>query len=220
MEWVSVLLFALALSLDGFAVGVSYGIRKIKIPVLSLCIISLTSVCAISVSMLGGQAITKIVSLQVAETVGAAILITVGGWIICQTRLRARQSGQHGEADERNGEKTELLKIQLRPLGLVIQIIREPVRADIDRSGVISWREAFLLGLALAMDALAAGLGAAMTGFRPYTAPVIVGVTQFVLVGTGDWIGRRYAARWLGEKAATVHGWVLVLLGVVRVIKL
>lgn len=220
MDWISILLFAFALSLDGFGVGVSYGMRKIKIPVLSLFIISLTSAGTISISMLGGHIISKVVSLKVAEVVGAAILITIGGWIIYQTRWQAGQSNPRGEADSRNGENNELLKIQLRPLGLVIQIIREPARADIDKSGVISGREAFLLGLALAMDALGAGFGAAMTGFKPYITPVIVGATKFLLVGTGDWIGQRYAARWIGEKAATISGWGLILLGVMKVIKL
>lgn len=39
----SLLLLAFALSLDGFGVGITYGLRKMKIPLLSVLIISLCS---------------------------------------------------------------------------------------------------------------------------------------------------------------------------------
>lgn len=34
MEYLAAMLFALAVSADGFAAGVAYGVRKIRIPVL------------------------------------------------------------------------------------------------------------------------------------------------------------------------------------------
>ena len=42
MELVALLVFGVALSLDGFAAGLAYGLRRIQMPFLSLMIICLT----------------------------------------------------------------------------------------------------------------------------------------------------------------------------------
>lgn len=232
MLLLTVLAFAVALSLDGFGVGVAYGIRRIKIPFTSLVVISLTSSAAIGVSMLFGHLVARYVSLTAAKYLGAAILIGVGIWVLINTwRGLPEGGGANISPDTTPVEKPSIdtgaapesvrrvLKIRL-PFGLVIEIIREPARADLDKSGVISAREAMLLGLALAMDALGAGFGAAMTGFEPVLTVPVVGLTKFCLVGLGCMLGRRYAANWLGDRAATIPGWVLIGLGIMRVLKL
>ena len=55
--------------------------------------------------------------------------------------------------------------LELRKLGVVIQILRSPSKADMDNSGSISTQEAMWLGIALSLDAFGAGLGAALLGF-------------------------------------------------------
>lgn len=222
LELLSTVAFAVALSLDGLGVGISYGVRKIKIPVFSLLVISITSGLAIGFSMLCGHVAAKYISVEIAEIIGAVILIAVGMWILFQTwtQNRKNQTIEEGESTtvEEDASK-QIFNLKIKAFGLVIQILREPVVADIDKSGVISIKEAVLLGLALAMDALGAGFGAAMTGFRPLLTPLVVSIVKFTLVSTGVYVGRRYAAKWLGDKASVLPGWVLILLGVARVIK-
>lgn len=222
VELLSVFAFAIALSLDGLGVGVAYGMRKIKIPVLSLVVISITSSTAIGLSMLFGHMVSNYVSAKTAEIIGAAILIAVGVWILVQTRRehRDRQAAERAKVPAGAPEQEPLLYLKIKALGLVIQILREPAVADIDKSGYISIREAVFLGLALAMDALGAGFGAAMTGFRPLLTPIVVGLVKFGLVNLGLYTGRRYAVNWLGDRAAILPGWVLILLGVTKVIKI
>ena len=55
MEFLVVVMFALAVSADGFVVGLSYGLNKIRIPVLSLVVIAFASCLAVTASMLVGQ---------------------------------------------------------------------------------------------------------------------------------------------------------------------
>ncbi|HWI55236.1 MAG TPA: sporulation membrane protein YtaF [Desulfobacteria bacterium] len=223
LELLSVIVFAVALSLDGFGVGISYGVRKIKIPLLSLLVISATSGVAIGVSMLCGHLVARFISIQLAEIVGALILISVGVWILVQTWTQNKKEQPKGSCLQPEGEQAEckeILNFKIKAFGLVIQILREPVVADFDKSGNISVKEAVLLGLALAMDALGAGFGAAMTGFRPLLTPLVVSIVKFIMVSGGIYLGRRYAAKWLGDKASVIPGWVLILLGVLRVIKI
>lgn len=220
MLFISTLLFAMALSFDGFGVGVAYGVSKIKIPFFSLLVISITSALAISLSMLAGHLLSTFVSVKVAERVGAIILIMVGLWIIFQPWLqkKARNNKEHNQETHHAIKVTpSTYKFQIKSLGLVIQIIKEPSAADLDSSGTINLLEAFFLGLALAMDALGAGFGAAMAGFKPILTPLIVGIVKFIFVSLGDYLGRRYTPGWLGAKAAILPGWVLIILGISKV---
>lgn len=229
MEFLYMVAFAAALSLDGFGVGVAYGMRKIKIPFLSLVVISLTSATGIGITMYSGHLVSQYLSVKAAEITGAAILIGVGLWILFQTWTgkgagpeveNTYTAGPEPGTEGKTGTECKpILNLRIRAFGLVIQIMREPTVADIDKSGNISTREALLLGLALAMDALGAGFGAAMTGFTPLLTPAVVGTVKFIMVSVGVHIGRRYAVNWLGDRAAVLPGWVLILLGVARVIK-
>lgn len=226
LNFLSIILFAVALSFDGFGVGVAYGIKKIKIPLKSLIVISLTSSTAIGFSMLLGTGISKIVSVLVAERIGASILIIMGGWLLIQSLISQETEQNKEKAKDCNvvygnvaatrGVILEepLFRVQIKPLGLVIQILRQPVKADLDHSGTISPREAVFLGIALAMDALGSGVGAAMAGFAILLTVPIVGMVKFILVSCGGLIGRRFSATWLGNWATIIPGCVLILLGI------
>ncbi len=223
MELLSIAAFAFALSLDGFGAGISYGMRKIKIPASSLIVISLTSSTAIGISMLFGHVVAQYISLRIAKAAGALILILMGFWILLQTwSENKKQLVVSNGSIEKNpsAECRPIINFKIKALGVVVQILREPTVADFDKSGYISTKESLLLGLALAMDALGAGFGAAMTGFKPLLTPLVVGLAKFVLVSLGVYTGRRYTAKWLGERAAVLPGWVLICLGVARVIKI
>lgn len=216
MELVSIILFSIALCLDGLGVGIAYGVRKIRVPVSSLLIISLTSATAIGVSMLMGHLLSSVISPTIAENLGAGILMLVGIWILGQAWVQQK----HLDDPPDEGHETQLVSIRIRPLGVVIQIIKEPTKADLDHSGVISGKEALLLGVALAMDALGAGFGAAMAGFKPLITPLVVGGVKFCLVGLGVKLGRSFIAGWLGDRAAAIPGWVLIFLGLKQMLRL
>jgi putative sporulation protein YtaF len=139
------ILFALALSLDGFGVGLSYGMRGIKIPFFPFVIICLSSAIAVSLSMFMGSLATKIIPPDFASTLGGVIMITVGVYI----------SNQNFILNIIPDYKS--YKIQLKNMGLVINILKEPAEADMDKSGIIDRKEAIVLGIALAMDAFGAG---------------------------------------------------------------
>ncbi|MEW5899201.1 MAG: manganese efflux pump, partial [Bacillota bacterium] len=138
MDFFALILFALALNMDAFATGVAYGIRRIKLPLSSLLIISGLSVLAITLSMLAGNVLSGFLSEALARRLGGIILLFIGGWFLWQS-LR-----KNGPQNYDAGEETKtLLHIRIYSLGLVIHVLREPYRADLDRSGEISAREAF-----------------------------------------------------------------------------
>jgi putative sporulation protein YtaF len=110
--------------------------------------------------------------------------------------------------------------IRLPSFGLVLQVLREPTRADLDRSGGISLAEALLLGIALAMDAGGVGLGAGMTGLIPWAAAIAVTLADVGFLHLGISTGRLLAGR--ANRVAAITGLlpsvILVGMGIARLL--
>jgi putative sporulation protein YtaF len=216
VEFFALALFAIALNIDSFAVGVSYGVRNIKLPVSSLAIISLMSMAAITVSMMLGHAVAGYFSPTFAHRLGGMILLFIGIWVLIQSLQENRRKKRKQTGDEED-ITNPLIQIHLRSLGLVIQILREPSRADLDRSGIISSREAVLLGLALAMDAFAAGFAVSMLGFNIVFTALLVGLGHFILSYSGLLAGMGMGATGLSQKLSTLPGFILIALGLFKI---
>lgn len=243
---VSLLILAFAVSLDGFGVGVMYGLRKIRIPFLSVAIISLWSGIIIYSSMQIGVLMSSFMSPLVAKRIGALVLIGIGIWALVQTRQQKSQENQEREGvssvDQASisgvfpssegkhpgsGEiltfdtlqrTKEILNIELKRFGLVIQILRTPSIADVDKSGNISASEATLLGLALSLDAFGAGIGAALIGFVPLLTASVISISSGSFIALGLRFGLRYAEmNWI-KKLSVLPGCVLVIMGLLKML--
>lgn len=218
---VSLLILAFAVSLDGFGVGAMYGLRKIKIPALSLAIISLLSGTVIFVSMHIGLAMASLFSPRLASAVGAVILIGIGIWALFQMLMQKEQDGEETKAlpervADKAGELKKLFSIELKRLGLVIQILKTPSAADVDRSGNISASEAMLLGIALSLDAFGAGIGAALIGLTPWLTSVIIAAASGSFITIGLKIGFLYADLHWVRRLSILPGCILIIMGVMK----
>jgi len=234
----SLLVLAFAVSLDGFGVGVTYGLRRIRIPLLSVFIIACCSGFIIWLSMQVGGLLTGFLSEFAARLIGACILIIIGCWALFQLK-RGRQNDEvsdHTEANTNNSEAASVTQnreippigeiastalvvmVELKRLGLVIQILRTPQSADVDKSGIISASEAVMLGVALSIDAFGAGLGAAMIGLPSLiTALTITAASAIFLVG-GIRFGFRFSS-WKGMQALSfLPGILLIMMGIMKLL--
>ncbi len=211
MEILTALLFALAVSADGFVVGVAYGINKIKIPVISLLVIAFASACAVTISMALGKGLAAILPPYWASGIGSFLLITIGIYFLlqaCRDKIDRIAS---------NGEEA-LFTFSIKQLGIIVQILKEPSTADFDYSGEISAKEAFFLGFALALDALGAGIGAAMAGLNIFFTSISVGVLKFILVKSGFFLGKMIENRHLKSMSSLIAGILFLIIGVLELI--
>lgn len=204
----TVFALALALSLDGMFAGVAYGVRRIGIPIGSMTIVASCTMFGMGASMILGLLARDLISERTVELVGAALLGGIGVWQLFQgfleyLRQRAEDASQ------------AVVRWNLRDVGIVIQVLREPTLADADDSGAIDPREAVLLGAALGLDAFAAGFAAALLGIGDWVLVPIVGVAQAALIGLGIWLGRR-SGRWIRGKGMLLPGAILIVLALAR----
>lgn len=248
LVWSGVLL-TLALSADGFVVGLHYGLRRIHLPWTSWAIVGACSAAGMAASMLFGGALAGRFSPETAKSFGGALLVLLGLWQLLQGFSEYIHSGSHpgsGAAPDPSGATSDpagaisdleratsdpasaaqgplreaggarpLLNLRLRSLGIAVQILADPVRADADRSGTIDVREAVLLGAALGADTLAAGAGAAMLGFGP---AMVLAVTfgLLALLALGISAGRRWEGFGPGRKKVFLPGVILLAAGLLQ----
>ncbi|GAB6273365.1 MAG: sporulation membrane protein YtaF [Peptococcaceae bacterium] len=204
MELFTIFMLALALNLDSFGVGVTYGVRKITLSFSSVLIICLESITAVSLSMLAGNFLTQIISLELARYCGGIILLLLGAWMIVQGKFKEKKETH---------SPYSLMQLRIRTLGIVIQVLREPQRADFDKSGAISFPEALLLGLALAFDAFAAGFAFSMLKINLMLTVFIIGGGHIFLIYLGLYCGKFLSASLFSRHFLILPGFILIFLG-------
>ena len=78
VDILSLVLLATAVSIDGFWGGFAFGLRKIKINILSLLIISSWSIVCTMGAMLIGYNLKSVISPEAAKYIGAFLLLVLG----------------------------------------------------------------------------------------------------------------------------------------------
>lgn len=211
-------IMALALSLDGFGVGMAYGLKKIKIQISSMCIIAFCTALAMGMSMLLGHLFFAELTFISPKILGAGVLIAIGGYQLIQVLRMPKEKAvpaMTGVTAEPDSYKT-LMSIKLNVFGLVIQVLKTPDVADMDRSGTISAGESILLGVALALDTFAAGMAATMTGVSYYIIG-LVAVMQILMICAGQTLTGKLPSAVL-EKVKFLPGLVLILIGSLKIV--
>lgn len=208
---IPLLLLALAVSIDSFSVGFTYGLRKIRIPFTSIVVISLCSACTLTVGMAIGHVIESILSREMAESIGGVVLILLGAWVLVQF-FRTEKASQPMIAQEKT-----IIDFEIKSLGIVIQILRKPMSADFDQSGTINGIEAYMLGLALSLDAFGAGIGAAMLDFSPTILATTVALMSLLFIGVGLRLGKHFSENsWL-QRFSFIPGVLLIIIGIWKI---
>ncbi|MFD0712314.1 sporulation membrane protein YtaF [Paenibacillus sp. GCM10027626] len=225
----SLLLLAFAVSLDGFGVGVTYGLRRIRIPLLSIAIISLCSGFIVWLAMQVGALLSRFMSADIGSWVGAALLILIGMWALVQywrgRQRRPEDEGQEpppaamqAEEQEKEPDTNAIVSFsfELRSFGLVIQILRKPQIADVDRSGIITASEALLLGFALSLDSFGAGFGAAMVGYTPLPTALLISIASGLFLLAGMKLGFRFSTFRVMQSLSILPGMMLIVMGILK----
>ncbi|MDD4600208.1 manganese efflux pump MntP [bioreactor metagenome] len=210
MTFIYVVLLGLAVSLDGFIAGIAYGLKDIRMPLLSVAIVGLvTTICA-GAAMALANLLGAVINTQVAVTCGAALLILLGLFSLFQEYLTKGICSYQAE-----GEVTAK-KLSFSIGRLVISIVAKPETADVDKSNNISPLESIFLGLALGLDNMLAAFAAALMGWLAPTAPLIMGAIQMIVISLGLWVSKRFMSEKVKKSVPYLPGALLILIGLLR----
>nr|WP_280523692.1 sporulation membrane protein YtaF [Paenibacillus dendritiformis] len=209
VNWLFILGFATSSSLDNLGVGISYGIRGMRIPWISNAIIAVICFLFSWGGIQFGQWISAILPGILPVLLGAFVLFIIGIRIVLLTVPRhksqpAAVSAAAGSTPSRN-KLTDML--------------RHPEIADADQSGTIGYGEAVILGVALSANALTNGLSAGLLGLSPLAICITAAVGSYITVWWGVSIGRKAAnirigSFSLGQFSTLISGVILLLIAV------
>ncbi|MGZ0084265.1 sporulation membrane protein YtaF [Caldibacillus thermoamylovorans] len=209
--WVSMMGLALSVSMDSLSVGISYGMRGIRFPFLSLTLISLTSGVVVFASMHIGEWLALLLPRQVERGLASVILIGLGGWAVYHV-YRPKEERREGLAEDGGSAVAGRLNG-------AVQVLKRPEQGDLDRSGTISQKEALLIGLALSTDAFGAGISSSLLHLPALSFALLVGLFTLALIRAGLSLGRLASKTKIMKKANVVPGFVLIVLGVVKLFR-
>ncbi len=198
--FLSILLLCLAPNLDNMVIGLAYGARKINVPIRSNIAIGLFSGLATLVSSLLGSTLANYIPDYTGSIIGGSIVGIMGLYTLIDCILKKNKTKTHHQ--NRN-----------QYIGELRAVMDDPGRADRDYSGDISLKESILLGTALAINCLGTGFGAGMAGVNIVVLTVAVIVFSIATISLGAAIGRRWAAKFIGDQATIISGILLIGVG-------
>ncbi|OIK11046.1 sporulation membrane protein YtaF [Bacillus sp. MUM 116] len=206
MSWLIILAFAASSSIDNLGIGISYGVRKIRIGfganILMAIICYLMSLAGITF----GLWVSHILPGIFPVIMGAILLSIIGIRIILLAAPRKKMAVTDHDGYER---QTSNMKA----------IIKNPELADMDQSGEIGWGEAMILGVALSSNALTNGLGAGLLGFSPYAISLTAAIGSLISVWAGVKLGFKLSAvrigsYTLGQFGTIISGILIIIIAI------
>lgn len=205
MYFLSIFLLCLAPNLDNMAIGLAYGVRKINVPFKSNFAIALFSGFATLISSFFGNLLANYIPNYIGNVIGGSIVCIMGIYTIISYLHNKRMLKKPNE----NGKQY---------LDNLKAVMDDPSIADRDYSGDISLKESILLGIALAVNCLGTGFGAGMTGVNVLVLTVAVIIFSLITISFGAFVGKRYAARLLGDRSTIISGILLLVVGVYQIL--
>lgn len=209
MEMLGIILLAISLSVDAFGIGLSYSLRKVKIPLIPKLIISLISVLITAISFLLGNAILLFISENAAKLIGCVMLIILGALTILK--------GLRENGNDEEPKKNDVISFFIKPLQVTVKIIKHK-KSNADSSKKVDVFESIYLGLSLSVDSLVVGVTYAIIGSLSFFVPIYVGIGQFAFLSLGAILGAKISkAKNINSKVFVfISGAILIILAIVR----
>ncbi|MGX4585976.1 sporulation membrane protein YtaF [Paenibacillus chitinolyticus] len=203
MAWLLILGFAISSSLDNLGVGISYGIRKIRIGILSNLIVAGVCFLFSYTGIWFGKWISSVLPGILPVLLSAFSLFFIGIRIILMATP---------------GKEPEIASSPSKSNGNGLRsILRNPEQVDRDNSKHIGIAESLILGIALSANALTNGLSAGLLGLSPFAISLTAAFGSFLTVWLGVWLGGKVAgirigSFTLGQFGTLVSGMMLLVI--------
>ena len=175
MQWISSLLFGVSSSLDAFLIGISLGLRHVRLKCSQNLFISLIALLGTCLSVGLGKFLSPILPAWIAVYLGSLALILLGFYYI-----------------------VKWLK----------KLFSKKASADTP-----SFQSLFALSVALSANNIGMGLAASLGGLSLPHAAVSTFLCSFLLLFTGNCLGKSHVFLFLGSLTEPLSGLLLIGLG-------
>lgn len=184
MQFFPALLFGISASLDALIVGITYGIRQIRVRLWQNLLISTITLIGTCISVGLGIWLTPILPPVISQVVGSVILILLGIYYIVKSMMLCFQKYQSGK---------NLSASEMQP--------------------ALSLPEALSLGFALSVNNMGIGLSASVAGLTLGPTAVITLICSVSFLFVGNRLGGCRILKFAGDAADLLSGLLLIGLG-------
>lgn len=167
VSFCSFILLSIALSTDTFAAGLSYSAQKVRVPLSSMCILSLISGFMFSLALIAGEKIATFIPSAVTTFFSFFILLTLSFYKLYD----ALPEKYH------------------RPKDLTTAAFSEKVNQK--EPSVLSPAESAALSLALSIDSITAGVSSGAPDLLPAVIFLISVIIHFFSMAFGLYAGKK-----------------------------
>lgn len=194
---------AVIVSLDTYLASATYCNSGIKIPLLSMSVISLISAVVLGVSLEFSGFIGRVVPAETCRICGTAVISAIGIMTVFKSIIRSitKHISRKGEVSVRSGK-----------YGIVMKLYLDETVADFDNSKILSATEAAALALASSLDSAATGLSSGFAGINPVMAFLFTLVAGMISITLGNVTGKKLSS--LHHDFSWVGGILLILFAV------
>ena len=181
------LFLAISSSIDSLGIGITYGIRNTKISNLAKFILFIISFIVSFFAVYFGDFLKDLLPDNIANYIGSFLLVLLGGFVLFQA-LR-KNIVKDNKIYEEVFSEPKIYRFFIKFLGITIQIIKDPISSDLDKSNLIDGKEAIFLGVALSLDSFAIGISSGILGMHSLFFPILVSIFQLLFISLGNSIG-------------------------------
>lgn len=177
-------------SIDCIFAGMSYSVRKIRIPFLSKFLLFMTALIVGCIAQLASNALVQVIPESISHSIGKIILLILGSIMF----FNALHEPKSKPAEQENsvatpGEVKTLFKLAIKSAGITIHVLKDPRTADLDQSGRIDPLESILLSLALTLDSMGLILSGTLMHKSSLLLPLMLGIGQILGLIYGEKLG-------------------------------
>ena len=202
MFFFETMLLVAALSTDAFAASFAYGSDRIKIPIISICLISGICGFILILALLCGELVQALLPFNTVW-ISFCILFILGAGKLLNCFLKRKI--------QKWKESRKQISFSCFHLTFLLNVYANPKYADSDLSKTLSPLEAIPLSVALSFDGLAAGFGMAFGDPNILPIAILSVVFNFIAIFFGDFLGKK-AAEHTSLDLSWVGGVILLLL--------
>lgn len=94
MHWITIIVIGIAVNLDNLGISLAYGMKKIKIPLISNGVIAFLSMIVAYIGVTMGSALIHYISSYLANLLGSILLCAIGFWTLLSQRWQ-QKSKEH-----------------------------------------------------------------------------------------------------------------------------
>lgn len=200
--FLSDLLYSLSSNLDNLVIGIAYGVKKIKIGLISNLIIATVTSIGTLISMSVGKFISGFLPTSLTNMLGAVIIMLLGLYFLIQSILKLIPKSYSNSLALKN----------------VDEIMDYAEKSDSDNSGTLNIKEAFVVSLGLMLNNLGTGLAASITGVNVSITVICTFILSIALLMLGKSIGHNVLGSICGKYAPLISGVLLIILGIFELI--